>query len=789
MVSMLRRKLLRDLAQRRGQIAAVAVTVFLGVVLFGASYDAFQNLKASYAKTFAELHFADMTISDGNLGSLPDQVASVPGVTVTDQREVADVPIRVGDHTLLGRAIGMPASGQPAIDRVLVQQGEGLDASQPNGVVLEHHFADQFGLVPGDTIELNLGNGWQTVEVSGVGASPDYLWPARSRQELIVPSDQFGVVFVPEPMLTSLPTQAVTHQLLVLYAPGADRAALDAQIGQLALAAGASSQTQAEQPSNAALNEDINGFGEMSLLFPLLFLGAAGLATYVLLNRLVYQQRSQIGLLFASGFRRRDVFGHLLSYGLLVGVAGGVPGAIAGLALGGLVTRIYTGAIGVPITVVELRPTTLAIGIIFALVAGALSALAPALRASRVSPAEAMRGPVPLGTGGPSLAERIAPPIGRLPARWKMVVRSIGRNRVRSLSTIVGVTLAIVLVLVSWGMLDTTQVLIDRQFVKINHQDAEVTLAGQATDSAVAALAAVPGVQAAEPVAHLAVLLSANGADYATTLEGFEPNTSMHAFLGSGSHTMALPSNGLLVAVALKDRLHLSVGDTIMVDLIQTGQQVTDTVAGFVDEPLGSLAYASQPHLRQLLGDAPVASALTSVQLRFTASSDPAAVRDRLAKLPGVLAVTNTRALADLANQFMGLFYAFIGVMLVFGGLMAFALLFVTISANVTERSSELATIRAVGMPVSSLGRLITGENLLLTLIGIVPGLVFGYLVAAVFMSTFSSDLFSFDLSMRWTTFLGTSVAIVVATLLSQWPALRAVRHLDIARVVRERAS
>jgi putative ABC transport system permease protein len=55
-------------------------------------------------------------------------------------------------------------------------------------------------------------------------------------------------------------------------------------------------------------------------------------------------------------------------------------------------------------------------------------------------------------------------------------------------------------------------------------------------------------------------------------------------------------------------------------------------------------------------------------------------------------------------------------------------------------------------------------------------------------MDTFSSDMFSFELHMRPTTFVFTSLAIVVVGLLSQWPALRAVDRLDLGRLVRDRS-
>ncbi len=791
MVSTINVKLLRDLAARRGQLAAVALTIFLGVALFAASYDAYQNLTASYDRFFAETHFADMQLSGAGAQDLRDQVAGLQGVAETEARQVADLPLRIGTSTLLGRAVGMPSSGSPAVDDVIVLQGKPLDPTDPNGVLADHHLADAVGLGVGDTLDLNIGGAWKSVTVRGIVASPEYLWPARSRQELLVPPDQFGVIFVPGTMLDALPAGQATPELLVRYAPEADRAALDQRIGTLAAGAGVATQTRDQQPSNAALNEDISGFGELSLMFPLLFLGAAGLATYVLLNRLVLQQRAQIGLLVASGYRRRTILRHLLGFGLVTGAAGGIPGALAGVALGGVVTDLYTGVIGLPaaVRVVELRPLTLVLALAFALGAGALSALAPALRASRISPAEAMRGSVPLGAGGASLVERLLPPLRRLPARWKMVLRGIGRNRVRSLSTMLGVALAAILVLVSWGMIDTMQVIVDRQFGQIDRQDAEIVLATPATGAEVARIAAVDGVAAAEPVAHLPVVVSTAGHSYVTSLSGFEPGTTMHGFRAASGEPLNLPSGGLLIGSALREQLKVNAGDSVTVTLTTTGASVTDRVAGFVTEPLGTLAYGTLPHLDALFGAAAVTGATTSVQVRYDAGTSSDAVSARLEAVPGVLAVSDSQAIAKIFNKFMGLFYAFVGVMLVFGAVMAFAILFVTIGSNVAERGTELATMRAMGMSIGALGRVVSGENLLLTLAGIVPGLILGYLAAAEFMASFNSDLFTFDLAVRPLTFVGTALGILVAAALSQWPALRAVRHLDLARVVRERAS
>src|SRR5680860_596949 len=184
----------------------------------------------------------------------------------------------------------------------------------------------------GDNLEAMTPAGRQELTVGGVVASTEYLWPARSRQDFLTSPDDFGVVFVSESVLDKLHSPAVTPQVTVRFTSSADNDALEGEIAATAQRLGAlDTFTREEQPSNALLQEDVQGFGELSLMFPLLFLGAAGMATYILLTRMVYAQRMQIGLLLANGFRRRSAFLHYLSFGLAASLAGAIPGMLAGI--------------------------------------------------------------------------------------------------------------------------------------------------------------------------------------------------------------------------------------------------------------------------------------------------------------------------------------------------------------------------------------------------------------------------------------------------------------------------
>jgi putative ABC transport system permease protein len=136
----------------------------------------------------------------------------------------------------------------------------------------------------------------------------------------------------------------------------------------------------------------------------------------------------------------------------------------------------------------------------------------------------------------------------------------------------------------------------------------------------------------------------------------------------------------------------------------------------------------------------------------------------------------------------MGLFYLFVGVMLIFGAVLAFALLFTTITVNMADRTVELATLRAAGVRQGQLARLVTIENLLTVGLSLLPGLLIGTLAARAFMASFSSDLFSFDLQVEPRTYVFAGLVIVLTALTSQFPALRAIGRLNLAETVRERS-
>jgi putative ABC transport system permease protein len=133
----------------------------------------------------------------------------------------------------------------------------------------------------------------------------------------------------------------------------------------------------ARADAKSALNGLFLGLGAVALL-----VGAVGVANIMVIS--VLERRSEIGLRRALGATRGQIRTQFLSEAILLGLGGGA----AGIGIGALATAIYDSTKGWEVVI----PTTAwAGGFGAALLIGALAGLLPAIRAARLSPADALR--------------------------------------------------------------------------------------------------------------------------------------------------------------------------------------------------------------------------------------------------------------------------------------------------------------------------------------------------------------------------------------------------------------
>jgi putative ABC transport system permease protein len=785
----LQRKLVRDISSSKGLFLAVTAVIFLGVTFFGATFMGYQNLKSSYDYSYDVLNFADFTIKVVQAPpETADELRSIPGVKAVTARANIDMALVLPGEEgkrVLGRVISLPSDGRAAVNDVKVESGSYFEAGDDDVLLVEKSFAKRHGLEPGDTMVLRMDDRDVSFGIAGIVTSPEYIWPAKSRQEILVSPETFGVVFVPEGALPRLVGDSMVNEFAFTVKDGADRdAVITAAKAVLTPYVIMDVVPREDQASNTAVKMDLDEMGEFAEIFPLLFLIVGALATYIFLTRIVHNQRAQIGLMRAIGYSRSQVLRHYLGYALIIGVVGAVAGTIAGYLLSEVVTKFYVSMLGLPYTQIQVHWLGIEEGMVLGIIPCAIAGLIPAYAASRLKPAEAMRTPAP-AAGRRLLVERLFPFLKRLSFTWKIPLRNVFRNRRRSLYTVIGVAFGVSLILVSAAFIDSIGYFLDLQFDRIQRYDALVNFSPTQPQPATVAdeVRTWDDVESAEPILQVPVRLLRRDEAYSTVMVGLEPGSQLYGLYSPSGDSVDVSDRGILLASALEKTLDTYVGDVITVVSPYDVRQLV--VAGFVQQAMGSFAFISLERAQEFLGGQPV---ISGIMLDVTPEG-MGTIREQAYALPGTASVELTSESSDRVFEQMGFIRNMMWIMLAFGAMLALAIVFTTVTVNILERRREIATMRTLGQGKGGIASMITVENLLLGLIGLIPGLPLGYLLAVYMFRLFHTEAMTFYLWILPTTYVWTAALVMAIMLVSQVPGIRHINRLDLARVIKEQST
>lgn len=778
---------MRDFAASRWLFLAVATVIMLGVAVFGASAMGYQNLKSSYDYSYKTLLFDDFTIKVMEApAETIDKVKAIPGVEAVAGRLNTDIPLAIpGDEAnrVLVRAITMPSGSRPAVNDVKVEEGSYFQAGEDEVLLVERSFAEYHELKPDDMVSLTVDDREVTFKVAGTVTSPEYIWPAKSRQELLVSPESFGVIFIPEETLASLRGNSAINEFCVIVGEKADRATIIAEAEAILEPYGIMEVIPSEeQPSNAALGLDIQEMGNMAQVYPLLFLVVGALVTYILLARIVLNQRSQIGLMRAVGYSRREVLTHYLSFALIIGVVGAVAGTLAGYLLSWGVTGVYASALGLPFAKAEVEWLVIGEGLLLGIVSCVAAGILPAYAASRLHPADAMRTPAPRA-GRKLPLERVFPFFNRLPHVWKIPLRNVRRSRRRSLYTIMGVALGVSLILVSITIIESINSFMSFQFGQIQRYDAQVTFAQSQPVTLVGEVRNSEEFTVVEPVLQVPVRLEHEGRAYTTMAVGLSHNAELYGLYSTDGDRVSVSDEGILLSGALRKTLDVEVGDIIAVRSPSAFREVE--VAGFVKQPLGAFTYVTLEQAQELNGGEPIISGL----MLGVEPQQMDSLRQEAYQIPGVASVELTEETEAAVGERMSFNSNMVLILFGFGVALSFAIVFTTVTISILERRREIATMRTLGESKGGIASMLIVENMVLGLAGVILGIPLGYMLSAYFFSLLQTDMLSYSMVLSFRTYLLTAGVVILIILVSQIPSTRYVNRLDLSMVIKEQAS
>ncbi|HKJ94244.1 MAG TPA: FtsX-like permease family protein, partial [Gammaproteobacteria bacterium] len=516
---------------------------------------------------------------------------------------------------------------------------------------------------------------------------------------------------------------------------------------------------------------------------PVIFLGVAAFLLYVVVGRMVDQQRGEIAVLKACGYDNATVGLHYLQLVVLVTVVGLAIGTGFGAWFGHALAALYQRFFHFPFLDFVLPARVLAIAAGASLAAAVVGAMAAVRRAVVLPPAEAMR------PASPTVFRRSWIEALGL-RRWldqptRMVVRNIARHRLKTAIAVLGVALSAAMLVVSGFQRDAIDYMVATQFGFAQRESLSVGFTEPTGARVLSSLRALPGVRYVEPYRAVAVDLQSGPRSKRSAIQGLPARAVLHRVLDEAVNPLSLPPAGLVLSRTLADQLGVQAGDTVTAAVREGRRRVLHLpISAITREFVGSSAYMALPALNRALGEGGTVSGAFI-------SADRHEVRRlfrRLQDAPRVASVGLQSAARKSFEESLGrtvIVFAIVNILL--AGSIAFGVVYNTARLALSERGRELASLRVLGFSSGEVGYILLAELALISLAALVPGMLIGRWFCAVIAEAFTSDLYRIPLVLTPATYGRAATVVVVATVVSGWLAWRRLRRLDLVEVLKTR--
>ncbi len=778
----------RDTLAHKGQFVSLIALVALGIMSFVTFQNGYYDLKSSLDTAYSRLHFADLSVRVSRAPlALGRSLEALPGVAAARVRTVADVGLELknGDQAT-ARIVSTPGPSA-RVNAAHVEAGRFPAPDAHDEVLLHAMFATETSTRIGDTLTLRIGGERRRVRVVGLGTDPEHLYPLQSEGSLPSPGS-FAVIYVTEKGAERLfGTTRTGNDVAVIAESGANLKRLTARIEDKLEPYGiVATLAREKQPSFTTLRSELDQNRLMARSMPSLVLAISSMSLFIALSRLVASQRGEIGLAKALGYSDAQILGHYLTFALIIATGGSLLGVGVGLLGARGISSAYVTMLGLPFLESGFYPGVIGVAVGLALVSCLLAAVMPALSSARLAPAIAMHADPnrSLAGGGVPLVERLLSPILPRSLTFRVPLRNIFRAKRRSLYTVLGIAFAMVLSVVTIAMFDSIDYLLDEAFVKVERWDVMAvfdTPVGEARINEVRRLEGVHRVQAA---LVFPVTVSSGGRTEDIVMTALRPEADFHGFSATRGATPrdALASGDIVLSASTALRLGVTVGARVSVDSPLVDDPVAMRVGSLSEEMLGRPGFVSLDAAAKLAG-APVNNYNA---LYLTADSQQAErIQDRIYDMPGAASVQVKAGLVDRLKSMLEVFDVFGTVLLMFGAALAFVVVFTTFTANITERTREIATMRTIGEDNLRLTVMITLENLAIAAAALPLGIWLGLRANEALFASFETEAYTLVPYIRPESIVRICALMLVVILLSEIPPVRRIFRLDLAEATK----
>lgn len=525
-------------------------------------------------------------------------------------------------------------------------------------------------------------------------------------------------------------------------------------------------------PEYSGYGDNADRMKAIGEVFPLIFFLVAALISLTTMTRMVEEERTLIGTLKALGYSKKSIAAKYLGYAVLATLTGGIFGVMIGEKILPYIIITAYKIMYRHLPDVEI-PYNLYYGVlacVAALLCTVAATIFSCMKELKEQAAELMRPPAPK-QGKRVFLEYIPFLWKRLNFTWKSTVRNLMRYKKRFFMTIFGIGGCMGLMLVGFGLKDSISSIVPLQYEDIQLYDGNVILQSDVTmqekQEVYEALEKNSQVVATAEDLLQKITIEHDGVSKEVYLNVPENVEKFSDFVVLQDRTTKekyqLTDKGAVLTEKMAKELGVSAGDTVTIKE-ENEKERTVKISQICENYMSHYLYMTPTVYKAAYGKEPEYNSIY-YRTEGRTTKEAESVGEAALKLDGALSVSYTTELRQQVDDMLQSLDIVIVVLIISAGMLAFVVLYNLNNINITERKRELATLKVLGFYDKEVTEYVYRENILLTLIGSVFGMLLGKILHRFIIVTVEIDSVMFGRNINTISFVYAFLLTVVFSL------------------------
>ena len=772
------RKQNRELRRIKFRAIGAGLLIMLAVGLY-------MSLAAMFPSAMGTL---DYMVENQNLNDLvvrvesgmEDQVnalESIEGVEEAESRINLASRALINEEQVPATLLGLDPSKEPDINKLDITDGTYFPSQYDGTALVEKGYADFEGIAVGDKISVLTTGGYQELTVVGLAYSPEFTFMPINPQSIIPVPGTLAVIYLPEQWIRAgfgIPDQVV-NEFTFLLEEGKEGTAQQSIEEYLAPDIILFSITKDEVYGYALIKEDLEQAGSFNMVIAGLILIVAFFVVYSAFTRMVQEQRREIGILRALGYRRGQIMTSYLYVALLIGLLSSFVGIVVGIPMGIAFSDFYVQwTIHASSTQFIFPTDAMFTGMLFGPVVAVLATAIAVWGTVRLEPHQAIK-----GMGNKVRKSRREGRVSRarknymLTYAWKKLTRQKGRTALMVIAVAFSIVLGSMAFLMVASFNNSIAESIEESGSWNLVMDYAISLDEENATSITSEF-----IEEEVLVSKVAVDWTSGERQGSGAAIGMRQDQTLYTFtLDSGER--ANSPDEAMISYNLFRKQGVEVGDQITVFTMMG--TVTLNITGVVDDTIGSV-YVNE----SVIGDLIARTVYSGAYLM----AEDEHIQDAKDDLLEYARVANVQNKESIKYGMDALFenYQFLLYLI---GFIAVTIAAIAISnivyVSVLEKRTEYGQLRAIGYRRKDVSRSIYLEVIILVIIGAIVAIPLLLMVMEgiveyfkEFFPIYRTILYLGD----WYGYFVMVLLTIVFGLIASIPAIRFITKLDIAKTV-----